>query len=593
MEVAASKVTTFEDIESKLTEFLARQETTELSSGISVNRETYLDLVQGIVDFFKVHQDDRGAIIDPVIGGERQYSTPCFAATTAALVKFRGRADLLEPSCRALTYSLECLIRGNASCNNHGNFYTTQVVHAFSWLKDIVEPSLAAKWKDMFALVKSETAYRQAFHNWSVVAYAGEVMRLEQGLGGNLEEIDANLDVQVPLVTELGMYVDPNGPLSYDLFSRLFFRMMLNHGYNGRHKAFLQDASLKGAITSLFMQSPTGEILLGGRSAQHQWNEAEQCYVFEAYAKHYHKLGDQAMAGAFKRAAKLSLASITRWVRPTGELNIVRNWYDPSERVGYEGYSFHSQYNLLCGFMLASCYAQADEAIPEKACPAETGGYALWIEPHFRKLVLHGGGYYAVIQTKGERNYNPTGIIRIQKRGMTLPIGPADMVATEKNPEEGAISYAISTYYREKWQRTADMTRGELDEVKVDILEEHPDRVVAQLTYIGGLAVNIWKRKITLDQTGVTVEDEGSMNFHEEIPILLFDGRDESEVHVSDRHSQVRLRDEMQQVTILEPADEGLAWTERTGLSRNGKLGSLMYATKGNRTSYRVTLSKV
>lgn len=591
--MATNEITTFCDIEKKLSNFLVKQEAAGISADTGVNRETYLDLVQGNVDFFKAHQDERGAIIDPVIGGERQYSTPCFAATSAALIKFRGRTDLLDASIRALTFSLECLIEGNAKCNNHGNFYMTQVVHAYIWLREIVEPSLVQKWQEMFSRIDPEVAYKQAFHNWSVVAQAGEVMRMEQGIGGNLEQIDANIDIQLPLVTELGMYVDPNGPLSYDLFSRLFFRMMLNHGYDGRHREFLEESSLKGAITSLFMQSPTGEILLGGRSAQHQWNEAEQCYIFETYAKHYAALGNRSMAGAFKRAAKLSLASVTRWQRPSGELNIVRNWYDPSERVGFEGYSFHSQYNLLCAFMLAACYWQADDSIAEKACPAETGGFALWLEPHFRKVVLNGGGYYAVIQTKGEKNYNPTGIIRIQKRGMSLPVGPADMVALDKNPEGGAISYAISTFYREKWQRAADMTRGELDEVKVEILEENPDRVVAQLTYIGGLSVNIWKRKLTLDANGVTVEDESSMNFHEEIPILLFDGRDETEVTLTSKESKVRLRDEVQQVTILDESDEGLEFSDRTGLSRNGKLGSLQYATKTNKTAYRVSLSKL
>jgi hypothetical protein len=585
-------MTTYQDVEAKLQQFLQRQSSLGTPASTGVNKETYLDIVEGIVGFFGEHQAEDGRIIDPVIGGERQYSTPCYAAAAASLARYRGRTDLVDSAARALTISLECMVLGNAACNNHGNFYTTQVVHAYSWLKELVSGELVERWEALFHQIQTEVTYKQAFHNWSVVAQAGEAMRLKFGLGGDLAEIDENIDVQLPLVTELGMYVDPNGPLSYDLFSRLFFRMMLNHNYNGRHLAFLTESSKRGAITSLFMQSPTGEILLGGRSAQHQWNEAEQCYVFETYANQYAAKGEHTLAGIFKRAAKLSLSSVTRWVRPSGELNIVRNWFDPSERVGYEGYSFHSQYNLLTAFMLASCYELADDGIGEMVCPAEAGGFMLWIEPHFRKLIINAGGYYAVVQTKGEKNYNPTGIIRIQKSGLVLPIGPADMVPLGKN-ESGAISYAVSTLYREKWQRLADMTRGELDEVAVEILEEQPDRCVVAITYTGGLSVNRFRRVLTVDASGIVVEDELPLPFYEEIPVMLFDGRDESKVTVGSREATVQLRDERQTISILEAADGDLVLSDRTGKSRNGQLGSLQYATKGNRTAYRITLSKV
>jgi hypothetical protein len=586
-------MTAYGMIEQKLTDFLGRQKTAKTLPATGVTKETYLDIIAGIVGFFQGHQEESGCIIDPVIGGERQYSTPSYAAAAACLVKNRGRKDLLDSASRALTFSLESMVAGR--CNNHGNFYTTMVVHAFLWLQDLVEPQQVVTWKGLYGNIDRDVCYKQAFHNWSVVAEAGESMRLQYGLGGNIKDIDESMELQLPLITELGMYVDPNGPLAYDFFSRLFFRMMLNHGYDGQHRAVLLEASERGAITSLFMQSPTGEILLGGRSAQHQWNEAEQCYVFETYANEYAQQGNMALAGVFKRAAKLSLASVTRWIRPSGELNIVRNWYDPSERVGYEGYSFHSQYNLLAAFMLAGCYELANEDIAEKACPAEEGGFVLPIVPHFHKVIANAGGYYVVIQTKGEKNYNPTGIIRIQKRGLNLPLGPADMapLGKAKEGEGGAIAYAFSTFYREKWQRLADLTKGELDEVKVEVTEERPDRCVVRLQYIGGLSVNLFQRTLIVEPHGITVEDEASMNFYEEIPIMLFDGREETTVNLQSRQASVQLRDEVMSVTLLGAEDGDLELTERTGQSRNGKLGCLRYATKGRKTAYRITLEKV
>src|SRR5262245_43764022 len=50
-----------------------------------LQRRDYLGLAHGIVRFFAVHQDERGAIIDPYSHKERQYATPAFACAAAVL----------------------------------------------------------------------------------------------------------------------------------------------------------------------------------------------------------------------------------------------------------------------------------------------------------------------------------------------------------------------------------------------------------------------------------------------------------------------------------------------------------------------------
>ena len=91
----------------------------------------------------------------------------------------------------------------------------------------------------------------------------------------------------------------------------------------------------RAAITSLFMQSPWGELPAGGRSAHHQWNEAEQCVTYEIYATQAQKAGDAQLAGIYKRAAHLALSSMFRWVRPSGEMQIVKNWVDPAQNHAF------------------------------------------------------------------------------------------------------------------------------------------------------------------------------------------------------------------------------------------------------------------
>jgi hypothetical protein len=47
--------------------------------------------------------------------------------------------------------------------------------------------------------------------------------------------------------------------------------------------------------------------------------------IFESYASAYAKAGRMGAAGAFKRAAHLSLLSIKNWIRPDGSGYIVKN----------------------------------------------------------------------------------------------------------------------------------------------------------------------------------------------------------------------------------------------------------------------------
>ena len=127
---------------------------------------------------------------------------------------------------------------------------------------------------------------------------------------------------------------------------------MLEQGYDGPNVTDYVELNRRGAWTSLLLQSPWGELPTGARSSQHTWNEAVSCVTYEYYASLLNSQGDVSGAGVFKRAAMLSLDTLARWKRPTGEWWIVKNRFDPSLRFGYESYSFYSQYNLVPGKLL-------------------------------------------------------------------------------------------------------------------------------------------------------------------------------------------------------------------------------------------------
>jgi hypothetical protein len=123
--------------------------------------------------------------------------------------------------------------------------------------------------------------------------------------------------------------------------------VLLREGYNGSAAPLITALMARAAWSHLLMQSPLGEIPTGGRSSQHQWNEAVSALAYEINAEWAREAGDARAACAFKRAARLSLASVRRWVNAAGDLQIVKNHVDPALRWGYEGYSFQAQYNLL------------------------------------------------------------------------------------------------------------------------------------------------------------------------------------------------------------------------------------------------------
>lgn len=143
---------------------------------------------------------------------------------------------------------------------------------------------------------------------------------------------------------------------------------------------------------------------------------------YEVAAVASSQAGDAGAACVFRRAARLSHASIRRWIRAQdGALQIVKNRFmDPAQRWGYESYSFFSQYNLLPVAWLANAYyaASDDDAIPECPAPADVGGVAFAL-PYatFRKVFAAAQGTYVEVMTGPDPEYDAAGLYRVHFRG--------------------------------------------------------------------------------------------------------------------------------------------------------------------------------
>jgi hypothetical protein len=562
-----------------------------------LTRGDYLKLVAGNVDFWKRHQNGDGAIIDPYRKEEFQYSTPCFAVAAAALVEYSGRKDLLEPAAKAMDWAtLRLSQRKGASA--HEDFYPPPLAHALPLLKGKVDAARFAKWEENLRSFDPARTYRQRGGNWNVVALSGEWLFHKMGLRPDTAWIEQSLAGQArEFGHPWGLYTE--GPMPYDHFPRLWAADMLAHGYDRALAKELGEVLRRGAITSLFMQSPTGELPAGGRSAHHQWNEAEQAVTYEIYGARAKEAGDDVVARAFKRGARLALASMFRWQRPSGEMQIVKNWVDPQEQFGYESYSAHSQYNLLPMAMLVIAHEHAarTDDVREGPAPADVGGYVLDIRERFNKIFANAGGTYVEIDTAADPHYNATGLLRVHAKGVNPQIGPSDALtagATSKYPQGSPrTTAAVGAAWKNaagEWVRLAEFVAGKLPPAELKVDREDVNDVRFEVRYSGPLGgpQSLTERYLVAPGRVTQVSDLSGYSgpIRLIVPLLVDNGREKSKVGVAGKSITVSL--EGSTISYTAPDAANVSVEDTLYPSRNGwyKLGVAEFPDGANKATW-------
>jgi hypothetical protein len=456
----------------------------------------YLKLISGEIDFWKSHQDASGAIIDPYKHAEWQYSTPAFANAAAALVHWNNRQDLIEPAAKALDWAVLTLSQRRAA-TSHEDFFSVMIAHAMMLLKPHVPQERYDQWAAEIKGFDPFLVYHMApgSMNWNIVSSVGEAFYGKMGLRSDNSYVETSFGAQGRHFTSPhGLYLE--GPMAYDLFPRMFLDDLIAQGYAGPYAREVGEMVRRGAITSLFMESPCGELPLGGRSAQHNWNEAEEAAVFEIQAAEAQKVGDRALAGIYKRAAHLAFRSMLRWVRPSGEMQTVKNWVNPERTFGYEVYSAHSQYNLLPMAMLAMAYgyAHTTDGVAEVPAPADVGGYVLDL-PELHKVFANAAGTYVEIETGADPHYDATGLIRVQMTDIPPQLGPSDSLVAhrayhvEPSSTIGANT-GIGVAWKDAsgtWRRVGELTKDNITKATVSVKKETPGAVDFAVAYEGDL----------------------------------------------------------------------------------------------------------
>jgi hypothetical protein len=581
----------------KINEFLSFTNKPEEYKVTGLDKKSYLKIIDGQVRAMKQYQDSDGRIIDPVKKVEKFYTTPCYAHSIAALVAssyIQKDDELALSGMKALDVSLTDMV--NATVNgNHGDFYTWPVMFAYELYKPFASEERLKSWDEKLSSIQIDKLYRTynkaEGNNWVLVHTAGEFLRAKNDFT-SLDYVEKMLGFQLPNFTDLGMYNEHGNPLPYDLFSRHYMCGMLNRDYNGNYYSALKDVLWKGAWTSLFMQSPFGELPTGYRSSHHIWNEAEQCVIFEIYAAEYAKMGFAKEAGVFKRAAMLSLGAINPWIREDGSGYIVKNRYPIEAKHAYETYSVHTCYNMLACSMLAQAWQFSDNSIAEEPTPADVGGFVVPVLKPFHKIFANANGTYLEYDTNGDQKYNPTGILRMHIKGGNSQLGPSDGAASYFSGEGVSLATGLS------WQN-ADGSWSSLAEQKVEpsiveVLEESTNSVKFKVEYSFPSASRlvVISETIGIADGIITVENEISgveglkrINW----PMLVFDGKDAVDINLTDSSAELELNGTGVVFTILDNSGSKLKRSNEKLIHRNGLVETAFAEFNGNKISYQLT----
>jgi hypothetical protein len=568
--------------------------TTSNFTATGLTRANYLTLMSSEIDFWKTKQNSSGAIIDPYRGVETQYATPAYANAAAALVVYAGRTDLIETAALAMDWASSRLHTGSGA-DGHNDFFTGMLAHTYRLLTPYVTSTRAATWAsnldfDPYAIY----AYLPGSFNWTVVSSCGETLLQLLGLrsSSNPYAMECWAAQGRHFTTPYGLYTE--GPMAYDHFPRIWFEDALAQGYTGAYATEAGQAMDRAAITSLFMQSPWGEIPAGGRSGHHQWNEAEQCVTYEIYAAKAKSAGNTLMAGAYKRAAHLAYSSMLRWVRPTGEMQIVKNWVDPSKRFGYESYSYHSQYNLLPMAMLAMAYEYAapSEDVSESPAPTDTGGFVFQIaDTNIHKVFANAGGTYVELETTGDQQHDATGLIRVHRKGISPQLGPSDNLLTGavyNSPNPSPTTTGIGVSWQDSsstWHTLGEMGSTNIAAVTVTPILQSPSRVAFDVTYSGtmsGVTTITEHYNVTPGGVQLTTELPGYTGALRYVwPVLSNDGKTTSTISVSGSTVSVSQGGTAQTFTALGSQSVSVGSTDYSNRNGWSRLATAEYPSGG------------
>lgn len=489
-------------------------------------------------------------------GGLTEHGFPRLAANLGILIVNGRHEELLPLFVDLMDLCCEQMPKVHAA----NDFSVREVVTCIVAVEKagILPKEKTDEWRAAMASLEPKKCYdciavhpTQIIGNWSLFNAVSEYARIWGGIAAK-ETVEDYMNLQIATqirqVDENGMYMDAAHqpyaeyvyPILYDYVPRVLFSFLINFGYDGEHMGAIVTALEKSADLTLKMQSVTGEIPFGGRSAQFMHNECTESALLEFYASYFAKKGDVKKAGQFKRAARLAAENVLYWF-DAAPMKHVKNRYSIDSKVGCEAYAYFDKYMITAASMAYLAYLYADDEVEEcETCHALEGGYVAKTSDRFHKYFLNKGGYFVEIDTCADTHYEGSGIGRIQKLGAPPQICLSSGFAS--HPSYGvdgknstALSLCSSCLIGESVYLGANGVYA------VDAIEARDNDCIASLTCRIGEAET--KETVAVERSGVTLtatSDADKVGI--EVPAFAFDGVENTHIAVRGKTLRVEYR---------------------------------------------------
>lgn len=467
----------------------------------------------------------------------REHGFPRLTANIGILITHGRKRELLPIFMEMMDYCCENIPKVKAA----NDFSVKEIIFCIMELegKGIVSDDDISRWKACLKTIDPTTCYNQyakkptdKLFNWALFTAVSEYMRTYIGLCDSSEFVDIQIPTQLHWLDENGMYRDDeeNPPMVYDLVARGLFAVLLHFGYKGKYYNEIDACLRKAGLLTLKMQSVSGEIPYGGRSAQFPHNEAHLALVFEHEASRYAKEGNLALAGEFKYAARKALENIEYWLskRP---IRHIKNRFPTETGYGCEDYAYFDKYMITTASFLYVAQLMCDESIAEKKIDRSIP-YTLTLSDYFHKVFLNAGGYFLEFDTNGNMKYDAFGLGRIHFEGAPSVIcmsSPCSSTPNYKIDLSGAVdlSLAPGCFCDEAGKYIFATSKNSKHTLKELSSDENKAYASFDVTL---------ENKKTLDayyctsSSGVSIKISGEGKIAHMLPAFYFDGKEHSEI---------------------------------------------------------------
>lgn len=398
---------------------------------------------------------------------------------------------------------------------------------------------LTEMWRNGLARLVPERSYNSIpdtphtrVANWSAYGAASEQLRAYAGLADEKDFIELEIGSQIRHFDKNGMYRDPGEPMLYDIVTRLQLIIALEYGYSGKYRAELERLLSLSREMTLKMQSVSGEIPFGGRSAQFLYNEAAFASLCEAEAVRCKREGKLVLAGQFRNAARLAAESVESWLS-VPRIRHIKNRMSKKSKFGCEGYGYFNKYMVTLASMIYPAYLLADETIPLRACPAVKGGFCAETGADFHKLFINGGGYFLQLELSADPCYDASGLGRIHKKGVPSPLMLS--VPFAKRPhynigKQNPSFLSIAPIY----VSGNKMLSGASPDTRYSVCRTDGSTAFLTCDIKGCPSLLWWDISASRNGVGLRLSGEGTVGFT--VPVFMSDGYENTEVSC-DGHS--------------------------------------------------------